>query len=316
MNTLSFKNYFSKKAVHVYALFLLFAANRSVGAVWQGTDDFSSGISPANWTIQRMSQGQMTVVGTNGHVSFLVPNSTTAEQNAYIIWQGQPTAAEDWVVEITGHNTASYSTQGSSQLQFAVVDTASLGSVLRGYRVSRRLAADGSFSAGQWIGSGSTTRADISATAVDFLLRLVYHSVSRQIESWYDPTASGSGWAKLDTISLAEFSPGMTGSSTFTFAILSDTYYGPVSEGDIWADNFRAMPGPPPLLFSGAQRSAGAEVLHLTWTNNGGMLQLQSAGALTGGWGTVSNSWTTNAGWVSTSVTNPGPAQFYRLQVN
>jgi hypothetical protein len=316
MNRLNLGSCISKKAIHSAALFVLLITNRSIGSGWQGSDNFSSGITSSNWTVQQTNQGQMAVVGTNGHVSFLVTNSTTAEQNAYIIWHGTPTTAEDWMVDITGHNSASYSAQGSSQLQFAVVDTASLSSMLRGYRVSRRRAADGSFSAGQWIGSGSNTRASTNATAVDFLLRLVYHSASQQIESWYAPTASGSGWAKLDTISLAEFSPTMTASSTFTFAILSDTYYGPVFEGDIWADNFRAMPTPPSLLISGAQGSAATQVLHLAWTNNGSMFQLQSAGALTGGWNTVSAPWTTNAGRVNTSVTNSSPAQFYRLQAN
>jgi hypothetical protein len=108
----------------------------------------------------------------------------------------------------------------------------------------------------------------------------------------------------------------MTASSTFTFAILSDTYYGPLSGGEIWADNFRAIPTPPPLLISGAQRSAGAQVLDVSWTNNGSMLQLQSSGALTGGWINVSSTWTTNAGHVSTRVTNSSPIQFYRLQLN
>ena len=315
---MSGRTFFSKKAIHLAALFLLLAASRSIGATWQGSDDFSSGITSSNWTVQQTNQGQMTVVGTNGHVSFLVTNSTTAEQNAYIIWHETPTAAEDWMVDITGHNSASYSSEGSSQLQFAVVDTASLGpvQVLRGYRVSRRRADDGSFSAAQWIGSGTTTRADVSTTAVDFLLRLVYHSASQQIEAWYDPTASGLGWARLDTISLAEFSPSMTASSTFTFAILSNTSYGPVAEGDIWADNFRAMSTPPPLLVAGAQHSAGSQVLHLTWTNNGSICVLESAGALTAGWSTVPTPWTTNAGWVSTSVTNFSPAQFYRLHAN
>jgi hypothetical protein len=318
MKTLSVRTCISKKAIHLAALFLLLAANRSIGAAWQGGDGFSSGISPANWTVQQMSQGQMTVVGTNGHVSFLVPISTTAEQNAYIIWQGTPTAAEDWTVDIAGHNSAAYSVQGSSALQFAVVRTDHAGpGNLEGYVVSKAQGSSGQgFGATQWINGNYISRTTAATTSVLFGLRLVYHSASQQIEAWYDPSASGSGWAKLDTISLPEFSPSMTASNTFTFAILSDTYYGPVSEGEIWADNFRAMPTPPPLLVADAQRSAGAEVLNLTWTNNGSMRLLESAGALTGGWSTVSTRWTTNAGWVSTSVTNSSPAQFYRLRAN
>jgi hypothetical protein len=309
------KKFISPKAIHLAALFILIIANRSIGSGWQGSDDFSSGISSANWTVHN-GQGQMTVVGTNGHVSYLVPISTAADQSGYIMWQGTPTAAQDWIVEITGHDSAGYSPDSSSQLQFAVFDTASLSSTVRGYRVSKRSAADNSFSAAQWLASGYTTTANVSSTSVDFLLRLVYHSSSQQIEAWYDPTASGQDWLLLDTMSLATFSPSMTASSTFTFAIFGNTSYGPISEGDIWADNFRAMPPPPPLLVSGAQLTAKANVLHLTLTNNGSLFQLQSAGALTGGWSTVSTPWTTNAGWVSTSVTNSSPVQFYRLQPN
>jgi hypothetical protein len=310
------KKFISPKAIHLAAVFLLLITNRSIGSGWQGSDNFSSGIASSNWPIDKVSEGQMTVAGVNGHVSFLVPVSTTADQNGYIGWHGTPTAAEDWIVEITGHDSAGYSSGSSSQLQFAVVDTASLSSTVRGYRVSKRSAVDSSFSAAQWIGSGYTTTANVSSTSVDFLLRLVYHSASQQIEAWYDPTASGQGWTRLDTISLANFSPSMTASSTFTFAIFANTSYGPISEGDIWADNFRAMPPPPPLIVSGAQLTAKANVLHLTLTNNGSLFQLQSAGALTGGWSTVSTPWTTNAGWVSTSVTNSSPVQFYRLQPN
>src|SRR5438876_569003 len=80
--TMSARTFISKKAIHLAALFLLLTASRSIGAAWQGSDDFSSGISPVNWTVQQTNQGQMSVVGTNGHVSFLVPNSTTNEQNA------------------------------------------------------------------------------------------------------------------------------------------------------------------------------------------------------------------------------------------
>ena len=221
------------------------------------------------------------------------------------------------MVEITGHDSAPYSSSGSSWLHFAVIDTASLSSTIRGYRVSKRNEVDSAFSAEQWIGNGATATANVNSTSVDFLLRLVYHSASQQIESWYDPTASGQGWKRLDTISLAKFSPSMTASSTFSFVILANTSYGPITEGQIWADNFCAMPIPPPLVVAGAQSTAGAkEVLHLTLTNNGSMFQLQSAGTLTGSWSNVSTSWTTNAGWISTSVTNSSPAQFYRLQAN
>ncbi len=299
-------------------IFLLLAANQCIGAGWAGADDFSSGISTTNWTIMQMSQGQMTVVGTNGHASYLVPISSTIEQNAYIIWHGTPTAAEDWMVDILGHNSAPYSSEGGSALQLAVVDTASLNSILEGYEVGRDNSPNyGSiFGTAHWNGGGTTSRASVSSTVTNFGLRLVYHSASRQIEAWYDPTATGSGWTKLDTISLSDFSPSMTATSTFTFAVISDTYYGPISEGQIWADNFRALPLPPMLLVAGARRAAGSEVLNLSWTNNGSICVLESAGALAGSWSTISTPWTTNAGLVSSIVTNTSLVQFYRLGEN
>jgi hypothetical protein len=211
------------------------------GAPWAGSDDFSSGISPANWTIVQESQGQMTVVGTNGHASFLDSTSTTtAEQNAYIIWNGTPTAADDWTADITGHNSAPFG-DGGSMLQFAVVDTRSLASSVVGYRIALRQNSTGpNFNVVQWTADGlDPTRATIGTTTTDCGLRLVYHSASKQIEACYDPTASGLDWTTLDTISLAKFSPTMTASSTFTFAILSDTDYAPLTEGEIWADNFQ-----------------------------------------------------------------------------
>jgi hypothetical protein len=75
-----------------------------------------------------------------------------------------------------------------------------------------------------------------------------------------------------------------------------------------------ALAAPPPLRIAGAQKSAGLVSLNLTWTNNGSQCLVASAGALTGGWNTVSTPWTTNSGWVSTIVTNSSTAQFYRLE--
>jgi hypothetical protein len=106
---------------------LLIAAFPAHAASWEGTHDFSSGISPIDWAVHQANAGQMTVEGANGHSSFLVPPSTTALQNAYLVSPGTPTAAEDWMVEITGHNAAGYSLNGDSQLQLAVYHTTSIG---------------------------------------------------------------------------------------------------------------------------------------------------------------------------------------------
>jgi hypothetical protein len=125
----------------------------------------------------------------------------------------------------------------------------------------------------------------------------------------------------LDAIDLEDISPGMgaAAANSFTFVLQPDTYYGPLSEGQMWADKFRltgTAPLPPLLVIAGAQWSAGFESLALTWTNNGSHCLLESASAVMGGWSTVVSPWTTNGGWVSTSVSNSSPAQFYRLRGN
>ncbi len=73
---------------------------------------------------------------------------------------------------------------------------------------------------------------------------------------------------------------------------------------------------PPPLVIAGASKVGAWQQLQLTWTNNGVSCLLQGAGAITGGWNTVSTPWVTNANWVSTTVSNSSPAQFYRLRAN
>ena len=70
---------------------------------------------------------------------------------------------------------------------------------------------------------------------------------------------------------------------------------------------------PPPLLATGAQLQSGKTKVNLTWTNNGVEVVLESAGDLTGPWSTVSSSWTTNANWIQTTVTNSAFKQFFRL---
>jgi hypothetical protein len=307
----------SKNAIHFAALFLV-AADRCSGATWEGTDDFSWGISPTNWTFFSESSGEeVTVVGANGHASFIVPALIPGEDKAAaIVWRGKPTAAEGWTVEVTGHHSAT-----PSQLQFPVLRTdGALTSNREAFVITRRQGADGgSFDTDQWHTNRYTPRATVSATNADFGLRLVYRSTSRVIEAWYDPDASGLAWTKLDAISLAEFSPSMTASNTFTFAVnaVADHDNAPITEGQLWADNFRltaSSPMPPPLVVAGAQWAAGFEFLHLRWTNNGSSCVMESAGAVTGAWGAIVTPWITNAGWISTTVSNSSPAQFYRLR--
>ena len=239
----------------------------------------------------------MTVAGANGHASFLVSASSTDEENAFIIWRKNPTVAEDWTVDITGHNSAFHG-EWDCQLQLAVVNN-------EAYKVGRVEAFvvgmnndDGISGVGtSWwhYPSGWTPRLRVGTTSTPFKLRLVYRSATQTIEAWHDPTASGQNWTFLDSMTLNEMSPGMTATNTFAFAILGNTDFGPISEGEIWADDFRiagAVPLPPRLVVASAQWSAGFESLHLTWTNNGSQCVLQNAGAVTGSWSTVNSPWT------------------------
>jgi len=207
------------------------------GQDWVGTDDFSSGIS-TNWTVNQQNQGQMVAVGTNQHLSFIVGVSTSTEQNAVVVWNGTPAVSNDWTMDITGHNSASSSGNGASQLQLWLVNSANTA---MGYRIAM---AGGSQ---QTSGYQFTTltpsygqRQNVPATNAGFGLRLVHRGgVAGDIEAWYDPTGNGDAWALLDTMSMAAFWPGVVAGNTFTVAIVADTYYGPVAEGQLWADNFR-----------------------------------------------------------------------------
>ncbi|HUD46490.1 MAG TPA: choice-of-anchor tandem repeat GloVer-containing protein [Candidatus Baltobacteraceae bacterium] len=204
---------------------------------WVGTDDFFSGIS-AKWTVYQQNYGQMLAVGTNQHLSFIVGASTSAEQNAEVVWNGTPAVSNDWTMDITGHNSASWSANGDSQLQLWVVNSANTAT---GYRIAM---AGGSDQASEYVFNTKTpssgSRQNVPATNADFGLRLVHRGgVLGDIEAWYDPTGNGVAWTLLDTISMAAFWPGVVAGDTFTVAIVADTYYGPIAEGQLWADNFR-----------------------------------------------------------------------------
>ena len=168
------------------------------GASWVGTDDFSSGLSTANWTVVQYVHGQMLAVGVNGHVSFIVPIGTVDEQNAYILWKGTPAGTNDWTADISGHNNASWANNGSSQLQLFVADmfvadTASLSTTSNStFGISMRrgsIDATHPFSA-SFISFIHHRTAE--ATNANFGLRLVHRGgVAGSIEVWYDPTGNG-----------------------------------------------------------------------------------------------------------------------------
>ncbi|MBI3870595.1 MAG: hypothetical protein HY299_18865 [Verrucomicrobia bacterium] len=317
----SLRIWIAKNTVRVVTLFLLLAASQCTGADWVGTDDFSSTLySSTHWTITNQWLGQMTVVVTNGHASLLDSITTSDHQRAGKIWNGKPTVAEGWMVDIVGHNTVPNGDGGSALYLFVLDTEAFANGGFHGFGLGMGQHRTGSSFGSVWIRAlegGSTSPVVVPSTNNTlFGLRLVYYPANQTIQAWYDSTGAGSAWTQLDSLTVSQMSPGMTATSTFSFCVAGDTFYGPISEGQMWADDFRALPLPPPLLIAGANLSAGSEVLHLTWTNNGSLSLLESAGALTGSWGTVSTPWTIDSGWVSASVTNASPAQFYRLRAN
>ena len=86
---------------------------------------------------------------------------------------------------------------------------------------------------------------------------------------------------------------------------------------NLWGTmKLEAVPGTPSLKVENWQWSGGANVVTLTWTNNGSSCVIESTGSLTGGWNKVPASFTTNADWISTMVTNAAPVQFFRLKGN
>ena len=252
-------------------------------ASWEGTDDFSTGIASAKWTTYQYSQGQMLAVGANGHVSYIVPISTTNEQQAIIAWNGTPTAAEDWTVDLSGHNTANWSANGSSQLQLYVFDA----SATQGYRIS--MAGGWSGSATRMFTAGSSGAGQAApATNADFGLRLVHRSgASGVIEAWYDSTGTGTSWTKLDTRSTGDIWPGLGPTNLLQIGVFANCYYGPITEGQVYAENFRftRITSPAPTF------NAQSAVITNPWL---GLTRVGQSYSLTGIGDCIGGTWTSS----------------------
>jgi len=93
---------------------LLSSLQSAKAASTYGSDSFSAVISVTQWTTLQANHGTMSVVAANGRASFLVTGSSTAEQNAFLIWNGRPKANVDWSVEVCGREDVPCSSNGAS----------------------------------------------------------------------------------------------------------------------------------------------------------------------------------------------------------
>ena len=261
------------------------------GAAWEGTDAFPSGLSTSNWTLYQNYQGQMVAVGVNGHVSFIDPISSTNREEAIIGWKGTPTAAEDWTVDILGHNNANWSATDVSKLALYAFDTASITTtnILQFGPWMQRWNPTPScpYTACFKFFTHSDEDQWAPATNSTFGLRVVHRGgLQGTLEAWYDPAGNGTAWTLLQTFRVSDFSPTMIATSTFSIGVVAYTYYAPLYEGDIWADNFRIVRGatgtiPPQTALAKAVKPTFSNLMvgtnyqlqvsadMSTWTNQG-----------------------------------------------
>jgi hypothetical protein len=210
-----------------------------------GVDDFSNGIDPTLWPVKGTKEGSMKVVGVNGHASFLVAGKSQGEQTAYIVWNGRPRANADWTAEVRGHNEAAYSTKGGSHLTLSVADprivTTSRAGILhvgfgRGGGGWRGPEFQHKVSPGP---DEPKVRVPVPLGTTDFMLRINYRASTQQFEVSYDDTGAGRNWNVIGTTRLSEIMPKAAATTEFIVFLVSTTSLGPITEGEIWADDFR-----------------------------------------------------------------------------
>ncbi len=188
----------------------------------------------------------MTVSAANGHASFLVPASSTAEQQAWLLWNGRPTANTGWTLEFSGHHAASHSAMGASQFQLVVVDPRALGGGTP-YSFTCELskgissgATQAEFQSGNFaVGNPTVVASSLSVT--DFRLRIYYRSGTQTFEAWHDDSGAGTNWKLLRSAALTAVQPDATTASEFVVGVIANCYFGPITEGQLWADNFRLV---------------------------------------------------------------------------
>ena len=210
-----------------------------------GVDDFSNGVDTTLWPVKKTHKGSMKVVGANGHASFLVAGKSQSEQTAYIVWNGRPRANADWTAEVRGHNEAAYSTKGGSNLRLIVADprvlTARVGGVC-GVELNRGDEGWRNPEFQHWVSPGPDepkVRVPVPLGTTDFMLRITYRASTQQFELSYDDTGEGTNWNMIGTTRLSEIMPKASATTEFIVGLVATTRLGPITEGEIWADDFR-----------------------------------------------------------------------------
>jgi len=201
---------------------------------WVGVDDFSGNtINTGLWMIYQSSIGSMISKAANGHASYIVPISSSDEQQSFMVWKGSPPASNNWTAEITAHNSAPWSTSGSSQLQLYVVSANDL-SLSQGYRISLSHEPQGLM-----INAGSGGAGNyILTSAGDAHLRLTYNATTRILQSWCTTNAVTTNWTMLEERSIDLIMPMLSETNQFLIGVFGNCYYGPVSEWQLYADDF------------------------------------------------------------------------------
>ena len=220
----------------------------TIAASTYGSDSFTSALSSTQWTAVQANHGTMTVAAANGHASFLVTGSSTAEQNAYLVWNGRPTANVDWSVEVRGRNAVPYSSGGGSSIQLVVADARAVSGAGAYNNFSVEFARTDSAPVNGRFQYGFSPGADPSegqvvakSSLVEFRLRVIYRAGAEKFESWYDDTGLGTNWKFLRSTPLSELILDSTTTREIAVGLLANTYYGPVSEGQLWVDDFRLV---------------------------------------------------------------------------
>jgi formylglycine-generating enzyme required for sulfatase activity len=213
------------------------------------SDNFSTGISSSRWTSYQKLSGSMNVVGASGHASFLVSSSSIGSQAAAMVWNARLRTDVDWTAEFRGRNNAPYSANGGSKLGLEIMDARLLNSgTINAEYGDRYLGVK--FTRGSegyreplfqyWV--NDSWQQDISAaTVTEFKFKAVYQAADQTFNFLVETTGAGSDWKLIGTSSLYELVPDATASSELLLLINGKTRYGPISEGQLWVDDFRLI---------------------------------------------------------------------------